>query len=269
MPHHRAVVEAAGLEVVPVAVDGGGIRVDELAGRDVHAVVVTPAHQFPLGGTLEPARRSALVRWAREAGALIVEDDYDGELRYDRQPVGALQGLDPDRVAYIGTASKSLAPGLRLGWVTLPAWLLDPVVEAKRLADRHGGVVEQLALADLLDSGSFDRHVRQRRAEYRRRRDELVGALAQRVPDLRPVGLVAGLHFALWLPPDGPPEHEVVARAAERSIGLLPLESLWHDPAGKPPGLLIGYASPLRYRFSAAVAALADLLAEVASSGGR
>jgi GntR family transcriptional regulator/MocR family aminotransferase len=267
MPDHRAVVRAAGLEVVPVAVDAGGVRMDLLAGRQVDAVVVTPAHQFPLGGTLEPARRSALVRWARETGALIVEDDYDGELRYDRQPVGALQGLDPDRVAYVGTASKSLAPALRLGWLALPGWLVDPVMEAKRLADRHGGVVEQLALADLLDSGSFDRHVRQRRAEYRRRRDELVGVLAERVPTLRPVGLAAGLHFALWLPPTGPSEDEVVARAAERSIGLLPLGELWHDPAGQPPGLLIGYASPLRHRFSAAVGALADLLAGVVSSG--
>jgi GntR family transcriptional regulator/MocR family aminotransferase len=269
MPHHRAVVEAAGLEVVPVPEDAGGMRVDQLTGgRRVDAVVVTPAHQFPLGGTLEAARRSALVRWAYETGGLIVEDDYDGELRYDRQPVGALQGLDPDRVAYIGTASKSLAPALRLGGVALPAWLLGPVVEAKWLADRHGGVVEQLSLADLLDSGRFDRHVRQRRAEYRRRRDELVGVLAQRVPSLKPVGMAAGLHLALWLPTDGPPEREIVARAAERSIGLLPLESLWHDPAGKPPGLLIGYAGPPRYRFSAAVAALADLLVEVVSSGG-
>src|SRR5262249_11758463 len=157
------------------------------------------------------------------------------------------QGLDPAQVAYVGTASKSLAPALRLGWLAVPGWLLDSVVEAKRRADRHSGVVEQLALADLLTSGSFDRHVRQRRAEYRRRRDELVAALAERVPTLRPVGLAAGLHFTLWLPRDGPSEDEVVARAAERSIGLLSLGSLWHDPAGKPPGLLIGYASPARH----------------------
>jgi GntR family transcriptional regulator / MocR family aminotransferase len=166
-------------------------------------------------------------------------------------------------VAYVGTASKSLAPALRLAWLALPARLVEPVTETKRLSDRQGGVVEQLALADLLDSGSFDRHVRQRRAEYRRRRDELIGVLAARVPTLRPVGLAAGIHFALWLPPAGPTEDEVVARATERSVGLHALGPFWHDPAGKPPGLLIGYASPPRHRFSAAVAALADVLAEV------
>jgi GntR family transcriptional regulator/MocR family aminotransferase len=267
MPYHRSAVQAAGLEVVPVAVDEGGLRVEALRGQAVDAVVVTPAHQFPLGATLEPARRSALVRWAGETGATIVEDDYDGEFRYDRQPVGALQGLAPDRVAYVGTASKSLAPALRLGWLALPTWLVEPVAEAKWLADRHSGVVEQFALADLLESGAFDRQVRQRRAELRRRRDALVAALAERVPALRPVGLAAGLHVAVWLPPGGPSEDEVVARAAARSVGLFALGSFWHDPAGKPPGLLIGYASPPRHRFSAAVAALADVLAEVVSEG--
>jgi GntR family transcriptional regulator/MocR family aminotransferase len=280
LPDHREVVAAAGLEVVPIPVDEGGLRVDLLesyqadqrgtgrtatfGGRRIDAVVVTPAHQFPLGGTLLPERRSALARWARETGALIVEDDYDGELRYDRQPVGALQGLDPDRVAYAGTASKSLAPALRLGWLALPAWLVDDVVAAKRLADRHGGVVEHLALADLLESGSFDRHVRQRRAECRGRRDGLLAMLAARAPGLRTVGLAAGLHVVLWLPTDGPSEAEIVQRAAERSVGLFPLGPLWHDPVGKPPGLVIGYASPLRHRFQAALAALGDVLSELA-----
>jgi GntR family transcriptional regulator/MocR family aminotransferase len=280
IPDHREVVRAAGLEVVPIPVDEGGLRVDLLESyradqhgtgrtgpigrRRVDAVVVTPAHQFPLGGTLLPERRSALVRWARETGALIIEDDYDGELRYDRQPAGALQGLDPDRVAYAGTASKSLAPALRLGWLALPAWLVDDVAAVKRLADRQGGVVEHLALADLLDSGSFDRHVRQRRAECRRRRDDLLAMLAERTPRLRTVGLAAGLHVMLWLPSDGPSEAEIVRRAAERSVGLYPLGPLWHDPAGKPPGLVIGYASPLRHRFQAALAALGDVLSELA-----
>jgi GntR family transcriptional regulator/MocR family aminotransferase len=259
LAEHREVVRAAGLEVVPIPVDEGGLRVDLLDGM-IDAVLVTPAHQFPLGGTLLPERRSALVRWARETGALIVEDDYDGELRYDRQPVGALQGLDPDRVAYAGTASKSLAPALRLGWLALPAWLVDDVATAKRLADRHGGVVEQLALADLLDSGSFDRHVRQRRAEYRRRRDQLLAMLAERAPGLRTVGLAAGLSMVLWLPADGPSEDEVVRRAAERSVGLFGLGSFWHDPAGRPPGLVLGYASPARHRLQASLAALGDVL---------
>jgi len=260
IPSHRDIVRAAGLAVVPVPVDEGGLRVDQLASlvdhlasHRVDAVVVTPAHQFPLGGTLLPERRAALVRWARETDALIIEDDYDGELRYDRQPVGALHGLDPERVAYAGTASKSLAPGLRLAWLALPSWLVEPIVAAKRLADRHSGVIDQLALADLLISGGFDRHVRQRRLEYRRRRDLLTAMLAERVPSLRPVGLAAGLHVVLWLPPDGPSEAEVVARAAERSVGLYPLSPYWHDPISKPPGLVIGYAAPPRHLFPAAL----------------
>jgi GntR family transcriptional regulator/MocR family aminotransferase len=262
VPDHREVVRASGLELVPVPVDDGGMRTEVLASLRVDAVVATPAHQFPLGGTLPPERRSALVRWARERDALIVEDDYDGELRYDRQPVGALQGLDPEHVAYAGTASKSLAPGLRLGWLALPTRFVQPVAAARRLADRHGGVLEQLALADLLRSGSFDRHLRQRRAEYRRRRDQLTALLAERVPAIRPAGLSAGLHVVVWLPPDGPSEGEVVARAAERSVGLMPLGQFWHDPAGKRPGLVVGYAAPPRHLFPSALAALADVLAE-------
>jgi GntR family transcriptional regulator/MocR family aminotransferase len=262
VPDHREVVRASGLELVPVPVDDGGMRTEVLASLRVDAVVATPAHQFPLGGTLPPDRRSALVRWARERDALIVEDDYDGELRYDRQPVGALRGLDPEHVAYAGTASKSLAPGLRLGWLALPTRFVQPVAAARRLADRHGGVLEQLALADLLCSGSFDRHLRQRRAEYRRRRDQLTALLAERVPAIRPAGLSAGLHVVVWLPPDGPSEGEVVARAAERSVGLMPLGQFWHDPAGKRPGLVVGYAAPPRHLFPSALAALADVLAE-------
>jgi GntR family transcriptional regulator/MocR family aminotransferase len=257
-------VRASGLTVVPVPVDDGGVRVDRIAALSVQAAIVTPAHQFPLGSTLLPERRAALVRWAREKDALIVEDDYDGELRYDRQPVGALQGLDPERVAYAGTASKSLAPGVRLGWLALPSWLVAPMMAAKRLADRHGSAIEQLALADVLTSGSFDRHVRQRRLEYRRRRDLLTAMLSERVPWFRPVGLSAGLHVLLWLPPDGLSEAEVTARGAERSVGLYQLGQLWHDPAGKPPGLLLGYASLPRHLYPAALAALADTLTSLA-----
>jgi GntR family transcriptional regulator/MocR family aminotransferase len=264
IPEHRTIVCSAGLEIVPVPVDEGGLRVELLPERQIDAVITTPAHQFPLGGTLHAARRSALVRWAREADALVIEDDYDGELRYDRQPVGALQGLDPERVAYAGTASKSLAPGLRLAWLALPSWLLESVVVAKRLADRHSSVIDQLALADLLRSGSFDRHVRQRRAEYRHRRDQLVTMLAERAPSFQPVGLAAGLHVVLWPPPAGPSEAEVVARAAERSVGLMPLGPLWHDPVGRPPGLVVGYAAPPRHLFPAALSALAAVLSDLA-----
>jgi GntR family transcriptional regulator / MocR family aminotransferase len=169
LPDYPATMTGAGLQPGGVAVDAGGLQVDRLAELGADAVVVTPAHQFPLGPTLAAARRAELVRWARVADALVIEDDYDGEFRYDRQPVGAVQGLDPERVAYAGTASKTLAPALRLAWLALPPWLLEPVVEAKRLADRHSAVLDQLVLADLIVSGAFDRHVRRCRLRYRRR----------------------------------------------------------------------------------------------------
>ncbi|MGE3594688.1 MAG: PLP-dependent aminotransferase family protein, partial [Dehalococcoidia bacterium] len=143
LPDHRATAGAAGVTVVSVPVDGDGLQVEHLANLPSGAVIVTPAHQGTLGMAIAPARRSALLAWARERGGVVIEDDYDGEFRYDRQPVGALQGVDPDRVVYAGTASKSLAPGLRLSWLAVPAWLLDPVIEVRRLTDRYSGVLDQ------------------------------------------------------------------------------------------------------------------------------
>jgi GntR family transcriptional regulator/MocR family aminotransferase len=261
IPDHRTVVERAGLQVIDAPVDADGLLVDDLARESIQAAVVTPAHQSPLGGTLRADRRTALIRWARAADAIVVEDDYDGEFRYDRQPIGALQGLDPERVVYAGTASKSLAPGLRLAWLALPTRLLEPFVEARREADRSGGALEQLALAQLLESGDFDRHVRRQRQVYRRRRDALLAALAARVPSLRPVGVAAGLHVVLRLPPRWPGEAEVLARAAGRSIGLFGLGWFYHRPSDGPGGLVVGYAAPPRHVFPAAVRALADTLA--------
>ena len=184
MTAYRDLTARAGLTVRFLDVDDDGAdpaRLDGPAGRPVSVrSSLTPAHQYPTGTTLSPPRRAAFAVWARAVDGYVVEDDYDGELRYDRQPVGALQAIDPDRVVYVGTASKSLAPGLRLGWMVLPEPLVAPVALAKELADRQNGVVEQLALAELISSGGLDRHIRRSRLRYRHRRDELIAALADR-----------------------------------------------------------------------------------------
>ena len=173
---------AAGLEVIGIPVDRDGIRVDLLAGSGANAVVPTPSHQWPTGSVLSAERRAAVLRWAAGSGAVVIEDDYDAEYRYDRTPVGALQGLAPDRVVYAGSASKTLAPGLRLGWFVMPGHLAEPMAEAKIAADRGSPALEQLALADLITRGEFDRHLRRMRPVYRHRRDALLAALARRLP---------------------------------------------------------------------------------------
>ena len=221
LPPHRLVLAAAGLRVVPVAVDDDGLDVEALGRSGAPAVVVTPAHQFPLGMALAPARRAALLTWAR-AGGLVVEDDYDAEFRYDRAPVGALQGLAPGHVAYLGSASKTLAPALRIGWLVLPAGLVEPVARHKALDDAGEPVLEQLVLARLLDSAAYDRHLRVARRRNRSRRDALAAALAVHLPGVRLEGLAAGLHVVARL------ERPVVAAtlaaaAAERSVGVYPL----------------------------------------------
>ena len=187
--HLRDIARDTGRDVAALAVDERGATTP----GEAAAALVTPAHQFPLGATLAPDRRAALVAWARERGAVVIEDDYDGEFRYDRQPVGALQGLDPEHVVYAGTASKTLAPGLRLGWLVLPERLVAPVVAARPLAGGDPPVLDQLALAGLLASGGFDRHVRRMRQRYRRRRDALLAVLAGRPTR----GIAAGLHLVL------------------------------------------------------------------------
>jgi GntR family transcriptional regulator/MocR family aminotransferase len=259
---HREVVHARGRPIVALPVDEGGARVEHAAGAA--AAVVTPAHQVALGHTLAPERRARLVEWARETGGIVLEDDYDGEFRYDRQPVGALQALAPDLIAYAGTASKALAPALRIAWLVLPEPLVEPVVEAKRLADHASPVLEQLALADFVQSGELDRHLRRARARYRRRRDMLLAALAERAPAVEVLGIAAGLHVTLALPPGGPAEEEIHAAAAERSLALSGLERFWHDPAGRPAHLLVGYATPPDHAFAGAVEQLAALLGEIA-----
>jgi len=230
----RGLLEHHGLEVVPIAVDAHGIDVAALA--DVDAVLVTPAHQFPTGVVLSAERRGALAAWARETGALVIEDDYDAEYRYDRAPVGAVQGLAPEHVIHAHSVSKTLAPGLRLGWAVLPSRLAEAVAAEKRLSDLGTPVLEQLTLAELLARGELDRHLRQTRPHYRRRRDALLAGL----PGLRAEGAAAGLHVLVQLPA-GASEAEVVAAAAARDVAVEPLGP--HDMSGgRGPALILGYS---------------------------
>jgi GntR family transcriptional regulator/MocR family aminotransferase len=256
---HRDIVGAAGMRVAALPVDDGGARVDALR---ADAAVVTPAHQIGLGATLAPDRRAALAAWSRETGGLVLEDDYDGEFRYDRQPVGALQALAPAHVAYAGTASKALAPALRIAWLVLPEPLVEPVVEAKRLADSASPALDQLALARLIESGALDRHLRRARARYRNRRDRLLAALP---PGVTALGVAAGLHVTLALPPGGPTERELRDAARERSLAITGLRRFWHDPEGRPPHLMIGYATPPDHAFPRAIELLSALLARPGS----
>jgi GntR family transcriptional regulator / MocR family aminotransferase len=263
-PHrYRRLAEAAGLAVVPVPCDQDGLDTGYLYRSGARAVLVTPAHQYPLGITMSPARRTALVEWARQRQALIIEDDYDGEFRYDRQPAGALQHLDPGHVIYVGTASKTLAPALRLGWLSLPAGISAAIRAAKEHTDRGTSVLDQLTLAQLVTSGAFDRHVRRMRGIYRRRRDDLVQALARSHSGLHLAGISAGLHVLACLPPDGPTEQQVRSRAARRSIALHTLGRYWHNPPQPAPqAVIIGYATPASHAYHPALSALAQLLTE-------
>jgi GntR family transcriptional regulator / MocR family aminotransferase len=260
-PRYQKLAEAAGFSVVPVPCDEEGLRVDLLAASNAGAVLVTPAHQYPLGVTMSAARRVGLVEWARRRHALIVEDDYDGEFRYDRQPTGALQRLDPDHVIYAGTASKTLAPGLRLGWLSAPSTLTAACTATKDDLDRGNGVIDQLTLAHLIATGAFDRHVRRMRERYRRRRDELAQAIAGALPGLRLAGIAAGLHATIFMPPDWPSEQQLKARAMRAGVALETLGSYWHSPPRPcPQAIIIGYATPAGHAYHPALQALVTLL---------
>jgi GntR family transcriptional regulator / MocR family aminotransferase len=236
---HRLIVEQAGLEVAPIGVDPDGLRVDELEATDAAAAVVTPAHQFPTGAVLSRERRAALIEWAERHERLILEDDYDAELRYDRVAVGALQGLAPERVLYIGSASKRLTPGMRLGWMLMPSWLAWPLVSAKAIEDGGSEVIGQLALADFVSRGELDRHLRRMRLCYQSRRDALLRALARHVPDARAGDHAAGLYELVELP-DDVDEARTVAAAASRGVGVEGLR-LHRFTSGGRPGLVLGF----------------------------
>jgi GntR family transcriptional regulator/MocR family aminotransferase len=257
---HRDVVAAAGPAVVPLPVDRLGARTDLLAGTRAGAAVLAPAHQFPLGTLLHPTRRTAALAWARATGGLLIEDDYDAELRYDRPPVGALQALGAEHVAFVGTASKTLAPGLRLGWLLLPQALLRDVVRLRRTEDVHVAAPDQIALAELLRSGEFERHIRRLRARYRARRDRLVALLAERAPAVRPVGISAGLRVLLELPADGPSAGELTDRAARQGVELFPVGPCYHGRRDGADGLVVGYAALPEHAFESGLDTLGDLL---------
>ncbi|MFC8828478.1 PLP-dependent aminotransferase family protein [Streptomyces sp. NPDC057137] len=257
---HRSLLTGAGLRTVPLTVDADGARTAELDAVDAGAVLLTPAHQFPTGGPLRPERRTAAVDWARASGSVVLEDDYDGEFRYDREPVGAVQGLDPDRVVYLGSTSKSLSPALRLGWMALPEGLVDDVLAVKGSREMWTGVSDQLTLADFIACGAYDRHVRLMRRTYRRRRDRLVAVLAERAPHIGVSGIAAGLHAVLDLPPGT--ERDTVRAAGELGLALAGLGAFRHPDSTMPPrdGLVIGFGAPPDHAFNGALEALCAAL---------
>ena len=259
-PEQKELARRAGLEPVPVPVDEHGLVVAELP--EVDAVVVTPAHQHPTGVVLSGERRTELVAWLRDHDAIAIDDDYDAEYRYDRAAVGALQGLDPERVVYAGSASKTLAPALRLGWLVLPSSLVEPVSEGKRLGDHQTDRIEQHAFADFLVRGELDRHLRRMRGSYRARRDALIAALAEDMPDTEVSGIAAGLHATVRLP-DSDDEDAIVQEARRRRIEVGPMAENWADPAGRPPTLLVGYGQIQEAAIRPAVRALAEVRSAV------
>jgi GntR family transcriptional regulator/MocR family aminotransferase len=261
-PLHRAIVRTARHEIVLLPVDGEGVRVENLEGTGVGAVVLTPNRQHPTGALLTPTRRSRLLDWARANGAWVLENDYDGEFRYDRHPVGPLQGLDPSVVMYAGSASKTLAAGLRLGWLALPDAIHPAVSREKQLADWHTSAVDQLALAELLRSGTYDRHIRKMRLRYRHRRDTLIQALRQHRPELEIEGTAAGLNVLIRVP-DPAAEHAAIGAANSAGIGLggLCLDNYYeYTPRG---GLIVGFAAASDHTFHSATKALASVVSEL------
>jgi GntR family transcriptional regulator/MocR family aminotransferase len=260
---HRLIAEQAGLEVIPVPVDEAGLNVAALEGSDAEAIVVTPAHHFPTGAVLAPERRASLLEWAERNDRLIVEDDYDTELRFHGVTVGALQGLAPERVLYIGSASKRLAPGLRLGWMLLPSWLTWPLVSAKSVEDSGTEVLGQMTLADFISRGELDRHLRRMRLRYARRRRALLEMLCELVPTPRTREDPAGLFELLELPA-GVDEPSLLAAAARRGVGLEGL-SLHHSGDVRSAGVLVGYAGLAEPALIQAMRLIAEAMAEIAA----
>jgi GntR family transcriptional regulator/MocR family aminotransferase len=249
-------LEDAGAVRLPVPVDGEGIVVDELRRTPARAVMVTPAHQYPTGVVLSPRRRAELVAWAAEVDGVVLEDDYDAEFRYDRDPVGCLQALCPQRVVLLGSVSKTLAPGLRLGWLVAPAPLARAVRDARAASDLGSPVLDQHTLAELLASGAYDRQLRLLRRRYRAQRDALTGALARWLPGAVVHGVSAGIQLYVELPP-GLDEAAVVEAAAERGVaveGVAPLRVA----GGGPPALVLGFARLPEHRLVEAVRLLAE-----------
>src|SRR6266542_1943270 len=258
---HRGAIEAIGLQPVPIPVDERGLDLVALANSRADAALVAPAHSYPSGGTLDGARRQALATWAERSGMLIIEDDYDAELRYDRRPLGALQGLAPDQVVYIGSVSKTLTPALRLGWLVAPPRLIEPLAREKHNDDMGSSLFEQLALARLIGSGAFARHLRHIRPVYRARRDATIATLAALLPSVCWHGEAAGLHLYLTLP-DYVDEQAVARAAYERGV-LLELGAWhWAAPDRAPPSLVLGYGSTTETTIRRGIRVIADAIEE-------
>ena len=251
--HER--IRSFGFELVAQPVDDDGMVV---AGLDADAVLVTPAHQFPTGSVLSGERRRDLLAWSRESGGLIVEDDYDAEFRYDREPVRALQGLAPQQVVQLGTVSKTLAPALRLGWLVAPPELADDAARGKRLLDDFSPALDQLTLAELLTRGDYHRHVRRARATYKKRRDRLLSALGKHLPELKVDGVAAGVHVLLRLPP-GVGDRPIADAASKEGIAVPPLSAFRIRPSDHG-GLVVGYGRLHESAVGPATRALAKLV---------
>ncbi|HEY1592727.1 MAG TPA: PLP-dependent aminotransferase family protein [Solirubrobacteraceae bacterium] len=255
----RVIAEAAGLEPVPIPVDEHGLVVEELASSDCEVVIVTPAHQFPTGVVMASERRSELLEWAEDEDALIVEDDYDSELRYDRVAVGALQGLAPERVLHLGSASKRLAPGVRVGWMLAPSWLSGALTYEQGLGEVAPPALDQLALAEFLARGELDRHLRRMRLRYRERRSALVSAVAAALPGASVLGAAAGL-FTTVLLPAGVDEDALVRAAATRGVGVEGVSADAGAGEGRP-GLVLGFGNLGEAEIERGVRTLGELYA--------
>ncbi|MGW7383535.1 MocR-like pyridoxine biosynthesis transcription factor PdxR [Streptomyces sp. NPDC054794] len=261
-PQHEALYAAAGLGTVPLPLDGDGLAVGPLRASGLRAAVTTPAHQFPTGIAYSARRRAELLDWARSVDGLVLEDDYDGDFRYDRAPVGALQGLDPERVAYAGSVSKSLAPGLRLGWLLVPGWLAEEVVERKRTMDLGHPSLDQALFARFLERGDYDRQLRRCQRAYRERRDALVAALAEHFPEATVSGIAAGLHAIAELPERYGPEERFLERVAAAGAAVRPLGAYTHARAADSGvRLVLGYAHLSPARIRSGVRLLAEAIA--------
>jgi GntR family transcriptional regulator/MocR family aminotransferase len=254
---HRNVLAHNKVGPLAVPVDHDGLVVEALVNSAAKAVLTTPAHQSATGVVLSAARRATLIEWARDA-KLVIEDDYDAEYRYDRAPVGALQGIAPNRVIYLGSASKTLAPGLRLGWMVLPPELVEPVSELKALADMGISVMDQLAFSQLLISGDYDRHLRGMRRRYARRRNALLTALHKYLPHATVLGTAAGVQLTVHFP-SGYDVDSLVEGAARKRVRVEPLAPCYAEPSLAPPGLIIGYANITESQIIAGIQRLASV----------
>ncbi len=255
----RRTVERAGLEAIPVRVDTDGLVVSELATADVDAVVLTPAHHYPTGVVMTAERRGALIAWARQRRALIVEDDYDAEYRFGHDPVASIQGLAPDLVAFVGTTSKTLAPALRLAWVVPPAHLIDEVEDELEVTGVTPPTLDQIAMASFIQDTALERHLRSMRRRYRAKRDVFIDALGRHLPEVRVSGTAAGLHLLAWLP-GNIDERKTATRARRSGVGVHELHRHCTVQAPSPPALLLGYALPTASDLSAATMLLADAI---------